>query len=371
MMAPMDRRRVLIGMAGLGAVALVGCSSDPDDGTAATATPTPTPAPSSGAGAVTLTVASTIATGLNVPWGIAFLPDGDALVSQRDDATIIRVTPDGKVTTLGEIPGVAPGGEAGLLGIALDPDDPTSLYAFATTAADDRVVRVELDGDSLGSPTPILTGIPIGSRHHGGRLLFDDDGMLFVSTGDAGNGDSAQDRDGLGGKVLRITRQGKAAPGNPFDNRTWSYGHRNIEGLAFDEQGRLWAAEFGEKSADELNLIVKGGNYGWPGVEGKGDDQDGDLINPKVTWSTDECSPAGVGIARSTAFVAALQGESVFAIPLDGEKVGTPHEFFAGEYGRIRNVVPAPDGSLWVTTSNTDGRGDLRDGDDRILRVTF
>lgn len=353
---------------------LVGCGSKQDAApTPTSATPSPAPTPtattSSPSGPVDLSVAGTVATGLNVPWGIAFLPNGDALVSQRDDATIVRISTDGTVTTVGAVQGVAPGGEAGLLGIALAPDDPTTLFAFATTVSDDRVLRMSLDGDSLGPATPILTGIPIGSRHHGGRLLFADDGTLFVSTGDAGNGDTAQDRDALGGKILRITTAGDAAPDNPFGNRTWSYGHRNIEGLALDADGRLWASEFGEKKADELNVIKRGGNYGWPGVEGAGGGEG--FIDPKVTWATDDCSPAGLAIARSTAFLAALQGQSVFAVPLEGESAGEPREFFAGTYGRIRNVVAAPDGSLWVTTSNTDGRRDPAEGDDRILRVTM
>lgn len=367
----MERRALLIGMFGTGAAALVGCSSSTD--TVATPTPsTPEPtAPSSSPSPapVDLAVAGTVATGLNVPWGIAFLPNGDALVSQRDDATIVRIATDGTVTTLGAVPGVVPGGEAGLLGIALAPDDPTTLFAFATTSRDDRVVRMSINGDTLGDPAPVLTGIPIGSRHHGGRLLFGDDGMLFVSTGDAGNGGTAQDRDALGGKILRITADGEAAPDNPFGNRTWSYGHRNIEGLAFDADGRLWATEFGEKKADELNLIESGGNYGWPGVEGTGGGSE--FIEPKVTWATDDCSPAGLAISQSTAFLGALQGESVFAVPLTGEQAGEPREYFAGEYGRIRNVFAAPDDSLWVTTSNTDGRSNPASDDDRILRVTL
>jgi hypothetical protein len=164
-----------------------------------------------------------------------------------------------------------------LLGIVTAPDDESVLYAYVTTSRDDRIVRMSLRGDTLGRPEEILTGIPVGSRHHGGRLLFDGSGHLFVSTGDAGSGRPAQDRDSLAGKVLRLDRDGRAAAGNPFGNRTWSYGHRNIEALALDADGRLWAAEFGDKSADELNLIECGGNYGWPGVEGR-------ATTP--TWST-------------------------------------------------------------------------------------
>ncbi len=370
------RRTLLSGLAVIGAAALVGCSrgGDPDPApvrtSAGTATPAPSDAPAAPPTAGTPTVAGTVATGLNVPWGIAFLSTGEALVSQRDEGTIVRIAADGTVTSLGEVPGSTgrPGGEGGLLGLAVAPGDDTTLFAYVTTGSDDRVVRMRLTGDRLGSPDEILTGIPIGARHHGGRLLFDSAGSLFVSTGDSGNGRLAQDRESLAGKILRIDTDGAAHPDNPFGNRTWSYGHRNVEGLAFDAEGRLWATEFGDKSADELNLIRRGGNYGWPGVEGTGGG--GDLVDPLVTWAPDDASPAGVAITGSTAFVGALQGECLFAVPLDGGTAGEPVAHLAGEHGRIRSVALAPDGSLWVTTSNTDGRGEPSSGDDRILRVT-
>jgi glucose/arabinose dehydrogenase len=364
-----DRRTFLTGFAGLGVVTLLGCSDDEPP-----ARPGLSPSPSAtrtGQDELNPRVADTIADGLNVPWGIAFLPNGDALVAQRDEGSIVRITTDGAVSTIGDVRGSVgqPGGEGGLLGLALDPDDAAVLFAYMTTSVDDRVVRIELDGDRLGAIRPILTGIPVGGRHHGGRLLFAPDKHLFVSTGEAGNPPEAQRKGSLGGKVLRIDRNGDAAADNPFGNRTWTYGHRNIEGLAFDAQGRLWASEFGDQRFDELNLIEKGRNYGWPEVEGKSDDDR--FVTPKVTWATDECSPSGLAITRSTAFVAALQGECVYAVPLDGTNAGRPRALFQGRYGRIRTIVVAPDQSLWVTTSNTDGRGDLRKGDDRILRVTL
>jgi glucose/arabinose dehydrogenase len=364
-----DRRAFLTGMAGLGAVSLLGCSDD--DKATPGLSPTPSPSPSATDDELNPRVAGTVADGLNVPWGIAFLPNGDALVAQRDEGSIVRITAEGKVSTVGDVRGSVgvPGGEGGLLGLAIDPDDERVLFAYVTTSADDRVVRIELDGDQLGSMRPILTGIPIGGRHHGGRLLFDPDGHLLVSTGEAGNAPEAQKRGSLGGKILRIDRDGRAADGNPFGNRTWTYGHRNIEGLAFDAQGRLWASEFGDQRFDELNLIEKGRNYGWPKFEGTSHDDA--YVSPKVTWATDDCSPAGLAITRSTAFVAALQGECVFAVPLDGTRTGKPQALFRGDYGRIRTIVVAPDKSLWVTTSNTDGRGDPAKNDDRILRVTL
>jgi glucose/arabinose dehydrogenase len=308
-----------------------------------------------------------------VPWGIAFLASGDALISERDTARIRKVTPRGKVSTLGELSGVAgpPGdAEGGLLGIALAPNDEETLFAYLSTPDEDRVVRLSLAGGKVGKPSPVLTGIPSGVRHHGGRLLFAPDGMLFVSTGDSAQSDLAQDRNSLAGKILRIRPDGSPAPGNPYGNRTWSYGHRNIEGLAFDAQQRLWATEFGEQETDELNLISRGKNYGWPIVEGKSGNAR--FVSPKVTWSpTSTCSPAGLAITRNTAFVAALRGECMFAVSLQGEKAGGPRAYFAEEFGRIRNVVVAPDGALWMTTSNTDGRTDPGRDDDKIIRVTL
>jgi glucose/arabinose dehydrogenase len=320
-------------------------------------------------------VAGTVADGLNVPRGIAFLPDGRALVAQRDAGSVVVVDPDGrgndKVRELGAVPGSVggPGGEAGLLGLALHPDDDQQLFAFVSTSRDERIVRIAVDDDRFGDIEPILTGLPTGGRHHGGRLLFGPDGHLYVGTGEAGRPELAQDRESLGGKILRITPEGKPVDGNPFDSEVWSWGHRNVEGLAFDDEDRLWACEFGQDKVDELNLIRKGGNYGWPEFEGASDDPD--YVTPKVTWPTSDCSPSGMAIAHSTAFVAALRGERLWSVPLDGTDVGEPQAHFAGEYGRLRTVAVAPDESLWVTTSNTDGRGRQRDRDDRILRVVF
>ncbi len=346
---------------------MVGCGSDE--------TPPPPPAspstPSStSAGPVNPRVASTIATGLNVPWGIAFLASGSALVSQRDSGSIVRIDPGGDVTTLGTVEGAdAATSEGGLMGIALDPDDESVLYAYVSTRSDDRLVRLEVDGDRIGRPEPLITGVRSATNHHGGRLVFDSSGHLFLAVGDGALPETAQDRRSLNGSILRLDKEGRPASGNPYDNEVWSYGHRNIEGLAFDADGRLWASEFGQNARDELNLIEKGKNYGWPRFEGKSDDPD--FVSPKVTWKTDECSPAGLAITRSTAFMAALRGERLWMIPLDGESAGKPEALFTGKYGRIRDVVVAPDESLWITTSNTDSRGRPSSVDDRILRVTL
>lgn len=362
-----DRRTFIVGMAGAGALALAGCTTEAEKKPGTTSAP---------AGPVTPRVADTIATGLNVPWGIAFLRDGRALVGQRDRGTIVLVDPEAKaaerITELGAIPGVfaESGASRGLLGLAFHPDQAGFLYAFFTTASDQRIVRIGWENDKLGEIEPILTGIPTGKGHYGGRLAFGPDGYLYASTGDCQAVPSpAQDKTSLAGKILRITTDGDPAEGNPFDNEVWSWGHRNVEGIAFDADGRLWASEFGDKKADELNLITKGGNYGWPIVEGESSESR--FVAPKVTWPVADCSPSGVAITRSTAFMAALRGTRLWSIPLHGTEVGRPRDHFIRTYGRMRTVQLAPDGSLWVTTSNTDGNGTPRAGDDRILRVVL
>lgn len=396
----LTRRTLLLGSSGVALGAVAGCSADGTPTSGASAAP-PAPGPSSAAsssaspaapsspsasssGSPTPSrtrptvprhprpeLAQTLAEDLDVPWGLAFLRSGDALVSERGTARLLRVDRAGGTRTLGEVAGVvAPSGsgEGGLLGIALAPGDEETLFAYITTGSDNRVVRISLAGGRVGRPRPVLRGIPTSTHHHGGRLLFDDEGMLLVSTGDAEQSALAQDRSSLAGKVLRIRPDGRAAAGNPFGNRTWSYGHRNVEGLALDAAGRLWATEFGDKSTDELNLIRRGANYGWPGVEGRSDDRR--YTSPRATWSpTSSCSPAGLAIAGETAFVGALQGRCLFAVPLDGTDAGEPKAWFEGDHGRIRSVALAPDASLWVTTSNTDGRVRPGRDDDRILRV--
>ncbi|MDN4160516.1 PQQ-dependent sugar dehydrogenase [Nocardioides abyssi] len=323
-------------------------------------------------------VVATAVTGLEAPWGLDFFADGDAIVTERDTTRVLRVSPDGEVTELGAVDAAAPEGEAGLLGVALSPDfeQDRLVYLYVTTGEDNRVVRAELDGDRLGPTEDVLTGIPNGFIHDGGRLLFGPDGHLYVSTGEIGEPARAQDRDDLGGKILRITPDGDPAPGNPFGSPVWSWGHRNVQGLAFDGEGRLWASEFGDSTWDELNLIEKGANYGWPEVEGRAEGRaegtveggpSGDFVDPQAQWSTDEASPSGLAYADGHLYLAALRGERLWRVPVDGDGAGEPEAFLVGELGRMRTVALAPDGRLWLTTSNRDGRGDPADEDDRIL----
>ena len=365
------------------AAALVGCSGSDEPATdTGTSQPDPTTTePTTGPTASASTpdgrprVTGTVASGLAVPWGIAFLPDGSAVVTERDSRRVLRLTPradgEAEVTELGEIAEAAPEVEAGLLGVAVSPDfaNDDTLFFYATTIEDNSVFRVTLDGDDLGEPTPILTGIPKGVIHDGGRLAFGPDGFLYVSTGETGDPGLAQDPDSLAGKILRITTDGDPAPGNPDeDSPVWSLGHRNVQGLAFDETGQLWASEFGDQTFDELNRVTSGANYGWPEVEGRGGEPE--YVDPLLTWSTEEASPSGLAFANGSLWMAALRGETLWQIPLKGDGVGKPVDLFSGDHGRIRTVVTTPDGDLWVATSNRDGRGSPADEDDRILLVS-
>ncbi|MGE4427649.1 MAG: sorbosone dehydrogenase family protein [Solirubrobacteraceae bacterium] len=311
----------------------------------------------------------TIVTGLDTPWSIAFLPDGDALVSERG-GRIVRISErTHRKRTVMRVPGVSQVGESGLHGLAVSPTYRRDrwVYAYLTTRRDNRVVRFRLGG----KVRPILTGLEAAPIHDGGRIAFGPDKRLYIGTGDAGDTDLAQDRSSRNGKILRIAADGRIPSGNPISGSPiWSLGHRNVQGLAFDRRGRLWASEFGQNERDEINLVRKGGNYGWPDVEGRGDTQDGRFVNPKVTWSTAEASPSGIAVLGTRLYVAALRGERLWQVPLRGTRAGTPRALFRGRFGRLRAVTAAPDGSLWVATSNRDGRGDVRDGDDRILRIT-
>jgi glucose/arabinose dehydrogenase len=310
----------------------------------------------------------TIATGLHVPWGIAFLPDGDALVAERTTARILRIPKGGGKPKLAmKVPGVdVNAGEGGLLGLAVSPHyaDDHLVYAYFTTRSDNRIARFELGG----ALHPIVTGIKAGQIHNGGRIAFGPDGKLYAGVGETGDRGLAQDRGALNGKILRMNPDGSVPADNPFHTLVWTWGHRNVQGLAWDRAGRLWATEFGQDTFDEINIIRKGRNYGWPLVEGKGPTR-GKYTNPLVTWPTSQASPSGAAIIGSTLYVGALQGQCVWRIPLHGASVGTPTKLLAGRYGRIRTVVAAPDGTLWIATSNRDGRGQPRPGDDRIVAV--
>ncbi|MFE6095092.1 PQQ-dependent sugar dehydrogenase [Streptomyces massasporeus] len=322
-------------------------------------------------------VVRTVAEGLDSPWGLAPLPGGGLLVASRDDGTIVRVDEKtGKKTDVGEVPGVSAAGEGGLLGIALSPDYASDhmVYAYFTSASDNRIVRMIYDeqkpaGEQLGAPDTVFKGIPKGFIHNGGRIQFGPDKMLYVGTGESGDTGLSQDKDSVGGKILRLTPEGEPAPGNPFpDSPVYSYGHRNVQGLAWDGKQRLFASEFGQDTWDELNAIKPGDNYGWPEAEGRSDDKG--FHNPIDQWTTAEASPSGIAYAEGSIWMAGLRGKRLWRIPLNGTQASAePQAFLDGEYGRLRTVVPAGGDRLWLVTSNTDGRGSPKDGDDRILEL--
>ncbi|WP_405611892.1 PQQ-dependent sugar dehydrogenase [Streptomyces sp. NBC_01508] len=322
-------------------------------------------------------VVSTLTEDLKSPWGLAALPEGDLLVSSRDGGTITRVdSKTGKKTEVGQVPGVAPGGEGGLLGLAISPSfaSDTYVYAYFTTESDNRIARMLYDpkrpvGQQLGAPDTVLRGIPKGNIHNGGRIAFGPDKMLYAGTGETGETGLAQDKKSLGGKILRMTPDGQPVHGNPeADSVVYTYGHRNVQGLAWDSDKRLWASEFGQNTWDELNLIEPGKNYGWPEVEGKGGKPG--FVDPVEEWPTSDASPSGIAFAKGSIWMAALRGERLWRIPLAGVKPSAaPEAFLRGEYGRLRTVVATSDGGLWLMTSNTDGRGTPKPGDDKILRL--
>jgi glucose/arabinose dehydrogenase len=293
---------------------------------------------------------------------------GTALVSERDTGRVLELADDGATRVVGTIGGVASGGEAGLLGLAVD--DQGRLYAYSTGADGNRIERFEVTGRPgalrLGAHVTVIDGLPSASFHDGGRIAFGPDGMLYATVGDAGQSSSAQDRRSLAGKILRMTPDGHVPADNPFPGSlVYSYGHRNPQGLAWAHDGTMFATEFGQDTWDELNIIRPGGNYGWPTVEGIAHDRR--FIDPVQQWAPANASPSGMTRIGSTLFIANLRGEVLRAVPIAHPSRST--DYYAGEYGRLRAVTGTPDGDLWFVTNNTDGRGSPGADDDRILRV--
>lgn len=373
---------------GLAAIALLAGCVAPGSGTGEDPTPAGSPsppvadsaAPRHEAGPSTDAAPTTVVAGLDAPWSVAFTEQGTALVSQRDDGTVLELTGTGSgqagAREVGEVEGVVHRGEGGLLGLAVWTEDGGEewLYAYSTGVRGNRIQRFELTGEAgsldLGAAQTVIEGLPAAGNHNGGRIGFGPDGMLYAGVGDAGDPTSAQDPDSLAGKILRLAPDGTVPGDNPDPGSpVYSRGHRNVQGLSWAEDGTMFATEFGQNTWDELNVIVPGGNYGWPEVEGSagsgGTGAPGDLIDPVQQWRPSEASPSGMATLDGTLYIANLRGEVLRTVPVGDPTVSTLH--WSGEHGRLRDAVVAPDGAVWVLTNNTDGRGDPAEGDDRIL----
>jgi len=328
-----------------------------------------TPSASGPAGVPNPGAVTTLASGVDVPWGIAFLPDGSALFSEREFFTVYRLTESGQRTNVGNVPNVVgTGGEGGLLGLEVGPNFASDgfVYIYHTANEGNRVARMRLVNNQLVEYTVLLQGLAKNRFHNGGRLRVGPDGKLYITSGDAQNGNNAQDRNSLNGKILRINLDGSIPSDNPFGNAVWSMGHRNPQGLDFDAQGRLWSAEFGNTSLDEVNLITKGGNYGWPSCEGN-QGSCGGFIAPKKIWSTSQASPSGLTIINNYVFVATTVGQRLYRMRIDANaNLVEESSYFQGTYGRLRTVETDRNGDIWLTTT-ADKDGAV--GNDSVLRI--
>jgi glucose/arabinose dehydrogenase len=268
-------------------------------------------------------------------------------------------------------------GVGGLLGLEIAPTFATDrwLYILHTSPSDNRIVRIRYDKGTLDTENQqiLLTGMARNKYHNGGRLRWGPDGKLYAAMGDGQNGAYAQDTRNLNGKILRINPDGSIPADNPFGNAVWSYGHRNPQGLAFDSRGRLWEQEFGNSVMDETNLIVKGGNYGWPACEGtSGTCNTAGYLAPKQTYSTADGSCSGIAIVRDALYVACARGDRMYRLVISGNNLTGVRQFFNGTYKRLRTVEPAPDGGLWLTTTTKGDKDSTpNNSDEKILHVSL
>ncbi|MEL7561587.1 PQQ-dependent sugar dehydrogenase [Dehalogenimonas sp. 4OHTPN] len=318
-------------------------------------------------------IASAVVEGLEIPWELAFLSDGAILLTERpgrvryiDSSGALRADP------LPGVEGVAAVGEGGLLGLALHPgfDYNRWIYLYHTYRAGsglaNRVVRYTLgNGLTLSGYTVIIDGIPGGNVHNGGRIKFGPDGLLYIGTGDSGIDTLAQDLNSLAGKILRLNDDGSIPSNNPFPNSAvYSYGHRNVQGLAWDGFGQLWATEHGSNNFDELNLIEAANNYGWPVV--RGETTAPGMTGPKLHSGNDTWAPSGLTFFQGSLYFTGLRGQSIFEYNL---QTGRLTRYLNGIFGRLRDIVNGPDGYLYVITNNLDGRGIPLAGDDHLIRI--
>jgi glucose/arabinose dehydrogenase len=334
-----------------------------------------------------------VASGLDTVWEVAWGPDGFIWFTERG-GRISRLNPQtGAHALVGQV-AVSESGEGGLMGLTFHPDFGTEPWVYAAHSYSspggtrNRIIRLRFDGTTLGSQQIVLADIPGSSIHNGSRLAIGPDRFLYVTTGDAADAAIAQNRDALAGKILRLTLDGQAAPGNPFGSRTWTYGHRNPQGMAFAPDGSLYISEHGASDNDEVNRIEAGRNYGWPTVRGRCDGDAGagetsfcsanNVAEPMEIW-TPTIAPAGLAYYdsplipefRRSLLVATLKDATLYRLALssDGRAVTSTEKLFVRDFGRLRAVLVAPDGSIYLGTSNRDGRGTPMPTDDRIIRI--
>jgi glucose/arabinose dehydrogenase len=318
---------------------------------------------------------SVVATDLDIPWDIAFV-DGGMLITERS-GHVQLIRDDGTRKEI-SVEGVRERGEGGLLGMTLHPNFEQNRYAYlymSSPSGDgttNRVIRYRYQDETLTEDRVIIDGIPGAIYHDGGRMEFGPDDLLYVTTGDATEPAIAQDRDSLGGKILRLNDDGSTPTGNPFGTAVYSYGHRNPQGLAWDARGRLWSTEHGRSGIrsglDEINLITAGANYGWPAIEGDATSE-GMQVPVRHSGARDTWAPASLVYHDGSLYFGGLRGEALYEAVLEGERVTEVREHFKDAYGRIRTVRMSPDGYLYMTTSNRDGRGSAGPEDDRIIRI--
>ena len=319
-------------------------------------------------------LAASVAKDLEIPWALDFLPDRSIVFTERPGRVRLIAAGRGLLPQpLLEIPQVAHVGEGGLLGIAVHPDFTRNqfIYVYYTyregNILANRLVRYRKQGDSLTDATIILGGVPGASIHDGGRIKFGPDGYLYIAAGDASIPELAQDLDSLAGKILRIKDDGSIPADNPFPGSpVYSFGHRNPEGLAWDNLGRLWATEHGSSATDELNLVLPGSNYGWPVI--RGDEKSPGMESPVIHSGSDTWAPSGIAFWNGSLFFSGLRGQSLFQVSLDSQPPSLKRQL-NGSFGRVREVVHGPDGFLYITMSNRDGRGVPTPSDDQIIRV--